>query len=317
MGRLLQIVSMSMFFFSNAVEVEITSRGAVVGLDASMSKTTPRKAVVREATLEENACVPHGMRAVPVHNGAFSMVVLGDDDIVSASLAKTGEWEVPSPAAMASKARTSIPTDGVLLDIGANIGYYTLMFASQGHRVIAVEPMTRNRRALEGSLCLNPDFKKLVTVVPAALVAPNEVAGMHCVVQSTNSQINIGNGYLTCTGADTYKPCGTGDANCEEVPVKTLDMLLTEVAPSSIDVVKMDVEAYECKVLEGGQSLFKTFNPHLLQIETAFGDSSKCVHNAAAEYGYDALTDGADTRLVHHGEQGKKVLVSLVQRTSS
>ena len=87
---------------------------------------------------------------------------------------------------MAANANTSLSENATLLDIGANLGYYTLLFASKGHRVVAVEPMTRNRKALEGSICLNPQFKDRITVVPVALANQGEVADMRCVIKSTN-----------------------------------------------------------------------------------------------------------------------------------
>merc|ERR1719436_1287957 len=103
---------------------------------------------------------------------------------------------------MAVQASIDLPSNGTFLDIGANLGYYSLLFAHKGYKVIAVEPMTRNRRAIEASLCLNPDLRGRVTVIPAALVAPDEVAGRHCVIRSTNLAANIGNGYLKCGASD-------------------------------------------------------------------------------------------------------------------
>mmetsp|Transcript_30625 Transcript_30625/g.95161 ORF Transcript_30625/g.95161 Transcript_30625/m.95161 type:complete len:312 (+) Transcript_30625:76-1011(+) len=244
-------------------------------------------------------CVPPGMRAVPVHAGAFDMVVLGDNDIVSRALARTGRWEVGSLEEMARKVNTTLPKTGVLLDIGANIGYYSLMFAHRGYHVVAVEPMTRNRKAIEGSLCLNPHLRSLVTVVPAALVAPAEAGSTHCVIRSSNYRINIGNGVLNCGSKDAgFKPCSKSDQNCEEVPVKTLDQVLADVAPPSVTVVKMDIEGYECNMLKGGASLFSSYKPKLVQAETKFGNSSTCIHEVAAANGYALFPDRVDTRLL-------------------
>jgi len=252
------------------------------------------------------ACVPPGMRAAPVKGQNFSMVVLGVNDIVSQDVVTQGFWEVRSPGEMAAKAGATLPDGAVLLDIGANIGYYTLLFANVGHRVVAVEPMTRNRQALEGSLCLNPHLRNLVTVVPAALVDTKEQQTVkHCIVKSTNYAINIGNGYLNCSAAAS---CAPGDVNCEQVPTKTLDMVLAEVAPKAVDVVKMDVESYECNVFAGGASLFEKYHPRLLQVETAWGNSSQCVSEAASKYSYDLVKDGANT------EMKQRSRMSLVQR---
>jgi FkbM family methyltransferase len=246
----------------------------------------------------EDKCIPPGMRAVNTVNG-FKMVVLGDNDIVSKSFANSGFWEITQPEDMIPaemKGKVSLPDKGTLLDIGANIGDYTMLFASKGYNVIAVEPMTRNRRAMEATLCLNPQFKDRVTIVPAALVAPEEVAGRKCVVKSTNYKMNIGNGFLTC-GKDVAG-CEAGDANCEEVPVKTLSTALSELNVKQIDVVKMDVENYECHVFAGGESVFTKYHPKLLQVETMWGKTGECVADMANKYSYNAIKVGDNTEMV-------------------
>ena len=262
-------------------------------LSESVSPAVISDPVVDREGLPED-CVPTGMRKARVAAG-FDMVVLGDNDIVSASIYRQHVWEISRPHGMAAKAGAVLPHSGTFLDIGANLGYYSLLFAQAGYNVVAVEAMTRNRRAIEGSLCLNPQLRSRVKIVPVALVSPDELSSTTCVIKSTNSQINVGNGALSCGAGKT---CQAGDANCEVVPVKTLDMVLADIAPTSVDVVKMDVEVHECQVLAGGGSLFSTFHPQILQIETAFGDSGKCVEAAASEHGYRTKTVQGDTVMV-------------------
>lgn len=269
----------------------------IIGIDAL---------VLRHDANTSGCTIPPGMRVV--HNQAgYQMVVLGDNDIVSKSIAQKGYWEIHSPDDIARKAGTTLPKTGTLLDIGANIGDYTLLFANQGYNVIAVEPMTRNRAAIQASICLNPQFKDRIKIVPAALVAPDEVADQRCMIKSTNYNVNIGNGYLTC---GKCKPgdvnscahsCAAGDANCEEVPVKTLDTVLAEVHASAVDVVKMDVEKYECHVFAGGQSLFTKFHPKLLKVETMWGKTGQCVHNEAAKHNYRTVHGHENTEMVSNG----------------
>merc|ERR1719456_1202722 len=53
------------------------------------------------------------------------MVVLGDDDIVSKSMATQGYWEIRNPEDMVPhtmRDKVTLPKKGTLLDIGANIG---------------------------------------------------------------------------------------------------------------------------------------------------------------------------------------------------
>ena len=258
------------------------------------STLKPLGSTIYERTSSDGGCVPPGMNKARVSAG-FDMVVLGMNDIVSSQIAHFGQWEIATADDMAKRAGTSLAESGTFLDIGANIGYYTLLFAHKGFNVIAVEAMTRNRQAIMGSLCLNPHLRSRVTLVPTALAAPFEVEFATCIMKSTNSKINIGNGHLAC-GPD--KKCDSGDANCQPVDLKTLDSVLADLSPASVDVMKMDVEEHECQVLAGGDSLFSKYHPKLLQVETQFGDARNCLHNKALQYRYREKPLGADTALV-------------------
>ena len=258
------------------------------------STLKPLGSTIYERTSSDGGCVPPGMNKARVSAG-FDMVVLGMNDIVSSQIARFGQWEIATADDLAKRAGTSLAESGTFLDIGANIGYYTLLFAHKGFNVIAVEAMTRNRQAIMGSLCLNPHLRPWVTLVPTALAAPSEVDSATCIIKSTNSKINIGNGHLSC-GPD--KKCDSGDANCQPVELKTLDNVLADLSPASVDVMKMDVEEHECQVLAGGDSLFSNYHPKLLQVETQFGDARNCLHNKALQYGYREKQMGPDTALV-------------------
>ena len=98
------------------------------------------------------------------------MAVLSDADIVSKEIATRGYWELKYPSELLHLAGGSrgveLPRPGTFLDIGANLGFYTLLFAQHGYSVLAVEPMLLNRKAIETSLCLNPQFMSSGRVGP-------------------------------------------------------------------------------------------------------------------------------------------------------
>ena len=171
-----------------------------------------------------------------------------------------------------------------LVDIGANLGYYSLLFASHGWNVLAVEPMAYNRNALAASLCLNPTLASRITLVAAALVSPDQESD-HCVVVSPGR--NAGNGRVICNHANCSK-VGRGFAHCEPIRTTTLDRLLSETAltaaasaPDDVVVAKMDVEGFECNVLKGGLSLFYRLHPRFFQVELKRPHVRKCVEEYA------------------------------------
>ena len=69
-------------------------------------------------------------------------------------------------------------------------------------------------------------------------------------------------------------------------PTRTLDEALAEVRPTRVDVVKLDIEMHECAALAGGASLFERYSPRFLTVETAYGNTSRCVRRTAHRYGY-------------------------------
>lgn len=243
-------------------------------------------------------CVPPGFRAVTVKNegNPFQMAVLSASDSVSDTLAKFGNWEVAGFKMIAKRSGVQLPASGTFLDMGANLGYYTLLFAKQGYRVLAVEPGTNNRRAINASLCMNPDIAGRVQVLPIALTDASEVGNTRCTLRSTNTNINIGNMALKCGSVDTVKACKHQERGCEEVPVTTLDTLLRDMRPSSVDAAKMDVEGHECNILRGGETLFSTYAPKMVQVETEFGNAMECVRETAAKVSYTLIpVSKADT----------------------
>ena len=95
------------------------------------------------------------------------------DDVMS-TLEKGGQEEVGS--ADASAPEVPSPRKGVLLDIGANIGWYTLNAAAAGHDVIAFEPFRPNVALIQRGLCdalnrqrLENKLEKNVKLYPVAL----------------------------------------------------------------------------------------------------------------------------------------------------
>lgn len=212
----------------------------------------------------------------------FEMVVHNSSVWVSEKIARDGFYEIPDAQHMVAAARRSIPMDGVFLDIGANIGWYSLLFAKEGFQVITVEPNTKNREALAATLCFNPDLRNRITLMPVALAAPEDI-GMLCVIRPLFGPLNS---QLECGREPQVQRCAAAEQECEEIPVKTLDTLLAEQNPLAISAVKVDVEGYECNIFRGGQTLFQKYHPHFLKIETSWNTTRSCVAEEARKHRY-------------------------------
>jgi len=184
----------------------------------------------------------------------FSMAVYNSDDIVSNSICSTGTWE------LSTSDITDMGQPGHALDIGANVGFYSLVLAAAGWNVTAFEPMAKNTDLIEATLCANPALQQRITLNKFGLGPKDE----HCVIISGDD--NLGDGVSQC-GADAEKPVKAGYSKRGTMDIRRLDDVLLQQHVSQVDFVKMDVEGFECQVMEGGQSLLTKYRPKMIQSE--------------------------------------------------
>jgi FkbM family methyltransferase len=126
-----------------------------------------------------------------------------------------------------------------IIDVGANIGYYLLMFeklTGKEGRILCFEPEPDNLVELKRNISSNN--LKNVTLFEAAV---SETCGTVQLSPGLNGMIS------------------NDDVNSIEVDVVSLD----SVIDGPINVIKVDVEGYEGQVLEGAKGLIKEFRPRL------------------------------------------------------
>jgi FkbM family methyltransferase len=123
---------------------------------------------------------------------------------------------------------------GTFLDIGANVGLWSLYAASIAPRatVVAVEPEPGNLARLRFNLAANPDVT--VRVVAAALGSASGDLGM----------------VLNNADRGGSRTVALGERHHLTVPCMTLLELVRQQRLASIDVLKIDVEGSEDRVLE-------------------------------------------------------------------
>lgn len=205
-----------------------------------------RRGALWEFALAQNLVVPLTARW---YGGTRVEVTLGNDN--SLCLYVAGSFE-PNEFAF---------LDGVLrpgmtfIDVGANEGYFTLHAArrvGRGGRVVSVEPSSRERLQLERNVRRNR--LRNVTIVPHALADAAGTARLQIAAK-------VHGGHNTF-GAFAYDDAVA--VASEEVPLETLDALAGRLSVGRVDVIKIDVEGAELKVLKGGRHLLATSRPILL-----------------------------------------------------
>jgi FkbM family methyltransferase len=183
----------------------------------------------------------------PIQCDGFKILVRLDDAAVGAYIAAAKTYEPHVTKALSPLLRPGT----VFLDIGANIGYYTLLTASRvgpEGRVVALEPNPDNCELLLGSIKEN-GFTN-IHVYPYAAAEKKQVLGVY--PDMTNS---------TSLVVDEEHEQGHSGPPAHVVEAVALDELLVDL--SRIDVVKMDIDGGEPRALLGMRRLIERHRPVL------------------------------------------------------
>jgi FkbM family methyltransferase len=138
--------------------------------------------------------------------------------------------------------RSCVPTRSTVIDVGANIGFFTARFArwtGPGGRVIAIEPEALNRASLEARV-RRAGLSGIVECVAAA--AADRVGELRLALTPGH----IGDHHLAEEG--------------EPVPAVTLDALTAD-DERPVSLVKIDVQGAEMLVLAGAQQTIAAHKP--------------------------------------------------------
>ena len=175
--------------------------------------------------------------------------VYKENDVVSEFIMKDHTWEKFNVDIMYSFLGNYMKKHGItdpkriaILDIGANLGIYSLLFGANGYKVYAFEPGRDNLYALRKSMCESPNINSVV---------------FGCGLSNATSHCNA---YV---GEDNV---GNSRVICGEVPkelnlrrIQTFDLYkLDDFSDLLRDIVaiKIDVEGFEPLVVEGGMKIF-------------------------------------------------------------
>jgi FkbM family methyltransferase len=144
--------------------------------------------------------------------------------------------------------KTQLQPGSVFFDVGTNFGYYSLnvvqALGSQC-KVHAFEPNPRTRERLIWNIGAN-NMGDVISVHPEAV---SDSAGTATLIERSDN-----------SGAARL---GTDSAGVT-VDVTSLDLFCQEQSVDRIDVIKIDVEGYEVKVLQGALESLERFKPALI-----------------------------------------------------
>jgi FkbM family methyltransferase len=185
----------------------------------------------------------------------FSFHYLSDDSYIGCQMVHDN----CEPVESALFAKTLSP-DSVVLDLGANIGYYSLIAATRLNpsvgRVYAFEPQSLNYQLFVRNLELNN-----ITCVTPINAAVGRESGVQRLYLCKRDGVVLNHGDHRLWRMDEHEL-----EEFEEVPVVRLDEMLADVhwAPT---IVKMDTQGWEYEILQGMTDFLNKRSPLYLFAE--------------------------------------------------
>ena len=220
----------------------------------------------------------------------YALFAYPNDLHISAPIIAGAEHEPHVAAVLRERLRKG----DVVLDIGANIGNFTMLAASlvgHGGRVIAVEPIARNRQVIRRALQAN-SFDHVEIIAAAA----SDRAGT---IQLRTHPETSNSATLSASGDRLRESRGTSNT----VPTLILDDRFAGL--DRLDLLKIDIEGMEPFALRGLERTINRFRPTLLSefhpwaIERATGTAAVDYLHWLRQF-YPAITvlhgDGRRTR---------------------
>jgi FkbM family methyltransferase len=150
--------------------------------------------------------------------------------------------------------RKLVSPGSLVLDIGANIGAHTLHLAKLAGptgRVMAFEPTDYAFRKLSRNLELNPSLAARVQAYHCFLTASDGTSVPDAIYSSWPLEKQAGL---------HAKHLGR-EMKTEQAQARSLDSMLSEHADRKVQLVKLDVDGFECDVLRGATAMLRDAHP--------------------------------------------------------
>lgn len=281
-GLIWSIVPGQKQFSTSPMPLSFCSRVRPPRMSASFN--TILNVSIPSSSVDENHWVRVGDASLNIHNPSV-------DQYISGSLFRDGIWERSIVKAIDSLLPRS--HKALFVDVGANIGYFSLYASLAGARVVSFEPMMYNIVQLQRTLLRNKPPRW--TVYHNAV---SEYTGDTVRLKTTDSRQNAGN----------HKIGPEGEA--------AFTVRLDDVIKENVDLMKVDVEGYEAFVLAGAPNLFCKYTVKAFILEmTQDIHSSGCNVNQMLKWiecmGYEmrSLTNPRGPRITHQGRDTNALFV--------
>ena len=192
---------------------------------------------------------------------AFQIQVLNParDAYLSPTIVATREWDPPKAAAFATIFGRPQPQDGCwFIDVGANVGFFSLLAAALGCHVVAIEPQREPFELLSSSVLANA-YDGLIHPKNLLLSACGKTDSFKLEKMSLEGRQHF-------AGASYAVHAEAGCTDC--VRSTCLDELLLELPTgTTVRLLKLDAEGAEASILLGALGSISRLNIEAIVLE--------------------------------------------------
>ena len=186
------------------------------------------------------------------------------------------------------KLAKSLPAKSVVIDIGANAGYFNIMLFSKIKEatVYAYEPILSNYELFKKNISINPVLQNRILLVNKAVTGtPQESVELFMETASDNSVI-----------ASVYADFDTQNKHTIKVPAISLNQIVIENDLKHIDLLKVDCEGSEYPIIyETPDEVWGKVNMLTIEVHNLDGEKRNVdfLHKFLQQKGYTASIEHA------------------------
>ena len=187
-------------------------------------------------------------------NSNFDMFIYKSNDFLSNAISGSGSWETKETNNLLSlldyysRKKNIERNDIYVLDIGANIGWYTFILGNKGYNIISFEPSTTNYYILNKNYCLNNNTN-IILINKGLDIEETNISIYHPL-------INIGN---AISSNDAHNS-NIKNYIKEEIILTKLEKYIPYLVNKNLALMKLDIEGSEGKAIESGKELITKYH---------------------------------------------------------
>lgn len=189
-----------------------------------------------------------------------------------------------------------------VFDVGANIGYYSLLaspIVGASGKIYSFEPVASTHQELAANIYLN---------------GIGNIRAFRHIVSDHSGPMTMRHGPPDNSGASHVEDGAAGQPDAEQVEAVSLDDFVKRENIRKVDVIKVDVEGYEAAVVKGARQVIEQFKPiWLIEVCTyvivRYFKGREELYALLDEYGYQpyAISHSGQLRRLTTPEDGKLI----------